>query len=924
MKSKQCEVKVLRKKQSEVNENLRSQATEISKKESKFETRSSRQEEQSMKATHDNIQTSANKQRQQFKTEEHTPTQTQKFESQPTETAVSSSPSSNQKKVRNDFMEQEQEKERLTEELKTHEEQVFNHELQQEQQFNISENNSQSIVYDTTSGDLSTPTGGSSYNSASSSNMGKTVSNTSPVFSNSNNKVTKQSSENKFNKKMDSQTTQSNNEFTKQKVNFNTTSNSASSSNNYSNGSNKVTKQSSTNKFTKKINNQTIQSNSEFTKQQGNQKTNFKTSFETKSSKQNKQTSKQFTSAETPIKTKGNSKLKLAKGHLKKGTVATASMGGYTVVKGGEHLKQQFEKANEDEAVQATLQGATLANKAIKKGGTGAKKISAKTAEKLRNRKHKKLENKKDSPLTKEKKKEVPLKKGSKKESPLIKKKQNPLKKGSDTIRKPLVAASSITGEGIKKGVRRGADALATEDEAIKAVKNGTLAAQRTGKVLGKGVQGAKKLKISAQKLSRIKSRKGEQLTKAQKKKLFQKKKFKKNVRSKNAKKASAITNKGFKAVAQKAKLLLLKMKAAIGAKLALALGSSMTVILPIILIITLFLIIVSMLGAVTSPQYDETAHVSIGGSKNLSPNVERWRDLVTREANAQGMGDYVDLLLAIIQVESGGTGTADIMQSSESAGYDRPNVWATPEQSVRQGVKHLKTIVNISKSYGKGYESNVKLLAQAYNFGNYFAHFVGKLGGEYTIEVAEKYSREVVAPSLGNKIGAKYSYVNEVSTALGKPYLYTNGGNFMYGDLVGQYLGGGAGANISGEFGAVLKQLERFEGWPYSWGGKNPQQGFDCSGLTTWGLAQMGINIPSYTVSQWDMTYPVSPSEARPGDLVFFKGTYGGPNFVSHVGFYVNENTMYDSNGSGIGYHNFKDPYWAKHYAGIRRVKGQ
>ncbi|PHF88386.1 hypothetical protein COI63_34320, partial [Bacillus toyonensis] len=262
-----------------------------------------------------------------------------------------------------------------------------------------------------------------------------------------------------------------------------------------------------------------------------------------------------------------------------------------------------------------------------------------------------------------------------------------------------------------------------------------------------------------------------------------------------------------------------------------------------------------------------------------------------------------------------------DIMQSSESAGYGRPNVFQTEEESVRQGVKHLKDCLLALKAFNRGYENNVKALAQAYNYGNYFATWLGNRGGDYSLEVAEEYSRTVVAPSLGNTNGRTTPYVNETSLRVGKPYRYVDGGNFHYGELISEYIGG-AGANISGDFKTVLTEIEKFQGWPYVWGGKNPTQGFDCSGLTSWGLKQIGIDLPSYALTQYELTTPINPSEAQPGDLIFFRGTYGGPDHISHVAFYIDENTMYDSQSAGIGYHNWKTSYWQQHFAGIHRVK--
>lgn len=96
---------------------------------------------------------------------------------------------------------------------------------------------------------------------------------------------------------------------------------------------------------------------------------------------------------------------------------------------------------------------------------------------------------------------------------------------------------------------------------------------------------------------------------------------------------------------------------------------------------------------------------------------------------------------------------------------------------------------------------------------------------------------------------------------------------------------------------------------------------GFDCSGIVSWAYAQHGINFPSYTVTQWDLTVPVPLDEAKPGDLIFFRGTYGSPDFISHIEFYISDSLMYGSNSSGVGYHDWSDAYWQQHFAGVRRL---
>ncbi|RQW65316.1 NlpC/P60 family protein, partial [Listeria sp. SHR_NRA_18] len=96
---------------------------------------------------------------------------------------------------------------------------------------------------------------------------------------------------------------------------------------------------------------------------------------------------------------------------------------------------------------------------------------------------------------------------------------------------------------------------------------------------------------------------------------------------------------------------------------------------------------------------------------------------------------------------------------------------------------------------------------------------------------------------------------------------------------------------------------------------------GFDCSGLMQWSFKRAGINLPRTAQEQYAFTQRVPASDVKAGDLIFFKGTYGGANHISHVGIVINEKMMYDSNSSGIGYHDYQGAYWKSHFAGFGRI---
>ena len=118
--------------------------------------------------------------------------------------------------------------------------------------------------------------------------------------------------------------------------------------------------------------------------------------------------------------------------------------------------------------------------------------------------------------------------------------------------------------------------------------------------------------------------------------------------------------------------------------------------------------------------------------------------------------------------------------------------------------------------------------------------------------------------------------------------------------------------------FAAILKEAEKYLGFPYVWGGSSPSTSFDCSGFVSyvynqcgWSFGRLGAqglyNICSRT------------SSPRPGDLVFFVGTYDTPG-ISHCGIYVGDGWMLHA-GDPIGYANLNSSYWQSHLYAYGRL---
>ena len=121
-------------------------------------------------------------------------------------------------------------------------------------------------------------------------------------------------------------------------------------------------------------------------------------------------------------------------------------------------------------------------------------------------------------------------------------------------------------------------------------------------------------------------------------------------------------------------------------------------------------------------------------------------------------------------------------------------------------------------------------------------------------------------------------------------------------------------------EFAAMLEEAEKYLGTPYVWGGSSPETGFDCSGYVCWVLNQSGWDVGRTTANGlWQQSAKVSEHEAKPGDLVFFQGTYDTPG-ASHVGIYVGDGMMISA-GDPIKYSNIHSSYWDKHLLGFGRI---
>lgn len=337
----------------------------------------------------------------------------------------------------------------------------------------------------------------------------------------------------------------------------------------------------------------------------------------------------------------------------------------------------------------------------------------------------------------------------------------------------------------------------------------------------------------------------------------------------------------------------IIQKAAMIAATLAAA---ALQLLAPIFVIGAIIVAIVSIITTIISVVFAPATIIkkAINALTTVSENVMQYETDVSDYAEEYGIKEYVPYLLAIMEVESHGEGE-DVMQSSESLGLP-PNSLSTDE-SIRQGVKYFSELIEAANAQ----ECDIDTAVQGYNYGAGFINYVAENGNEYTFELAQEFAKEKSG-------GAVTDYANDISVAEngGWRYMY---GNMFYVRLVKSYVTIFNNEVIKNVFEEAIK----YEGDDYEYGGSNPDEGFDCSGLTQWCFGQAGISLPRTAQEQYDYVDHVELDELQPGDLVFFTKTTPSERYITHVGIYAGNGKIYEA-GDPIGYYDFTDAWHQKH----------
>ena len=204
--------------------------------------------------------------------------------------------------------------------------------------------------------------------------------------------------------------------------------------------------------------------------------------------------------------------------------------------------------------------------------------------------------------------------------------------------------------------------------------------------------------------------------------------------------------------------------------------------------------------------------------------------------------------------------------------------------------------------------------------------------GIPYTVQVPYEYRifhtklvnkglEVVIREELNNDQWKRYEIFQD--TLGGRPYLFNGGlppGGSDGSGTPGIDYQVPAEALTDEEFAAIYKEAQKYVDTPYVWGGSTPETGFDCSGYVCWVYNQNGYDVGRTTANGlWQKSQHISEAEAKPGDLVFFEGTYDTPG-KSHVGIYLG-NGMMVSAGDPIKYADIHSSYWQKYLSGFGRL---
>ncbi|AXN36865.1 cell wall hydrolase (plasmid) [Latilactobacillus curvatus] len=297
--------------------------------------------------------------------------------------------------------------------------------------------------------------------------------------------------------------------------------------------------------------------------------------------------------------------------------------------------------------------------------------------------------------------------------------------------------------------------------------------------------------------------------------------------------------------------------------------------------------IICTFMWIQSSEQGSEDCNYS-GATKGISSQVLRFQDPISEAMKKYSVpASWMGVILAHVQQESGGNAERypDIFQASESLGLP-PNTLDTAT-SIDQGVKFFSSQITAVKNItghepSATNEGDVNITSVLYNAPAFGPWLKSAHGGQWSVEANNEFY-ETILPTYGAGPGDKNYYKHILQ------YYDVKGGMASTGMNTNEDCSTSSNGDQSGN--AIIAEAQKYLGVPYVWGGKNPEQGMDCSGFVGYVLMKVtGKEFPQYTVSletKGEMMFAGGKpdmDQLQPGDMIFW-GSHGASH---HIAFYM------------------------------------
>ena len=242
----------------------------------------------------------------------------------------------------------------------------------------------------------------------------------------------------------------------------------------------------------------------------------------------------------------------------------------------------------------------------------------------------------------------------------------------------------------------------------------------------------------------------------------------------------------------------------------------------------------------------------------------------------------------------------------------------AVPEGTVVYAA-HTGTVTTAAYD---SYYGNYIVITDNKGFTTKYAHL-----SSISISAGQSVEKETPIGATGNTGGSTGSHLHiEVlheDIYYNPIFYFAAGEKTLYGGGAG---GGGNGVIPPDSYDdetvqRLINEAERYLGMPYTFGG-TPPRSFDCSAFVCWVFTNSGVhNLPRTTAQGiYDQCTPVSASDAKAGDIIFFTGTYNAGRPVTHVGIYCGNGVMLHC-GNPIQYTSINTSYWQSHFYGYGRL---